>query len=588
MRRRIESGCFLKMTLRPPIQAQRKKEQTVLEHEQKWIRKRQVLQQKFWTVAFSAALLIGLLLLNFVAYRVYQTSVTFVSSGGELTVVPFGSIAFVLIGLLLLGISCFTSLQLRQYKTGKLFAAYVLLLGLSVSLASCNFLSDPLIPLIRAALNFGSSILLFRIIGYVTLQKSKKLYGALQAVMILAAVLGMASKIVSLFPLEQGWLYAFVDQAENGSVILSASLCILLMAASYRKSNEYSKKQMKILLLGLGLGAFLFPAISILPDLMIVQNIYSDEAVYIEVTMDLGYTVARSVPLLLFTGISAAIIFLLLRRAFSVDDPRLKIWPFVFYPLYTGAICFLLFLYGNAPMWIIAVVALLLVLPPLYQFWKMFSSPAEVAEQTYERRLLGEVEKEKQELSIYLHDDVLQSLIAFYRKIRSDRSGQYREMETALSELIAGVRRVSHNLYPTNVEDLGLEQSLQMCISELQNDYPSIAFDYRYQLCDGILPKALSLTIYRVARELMTNGAKHSEGTEISLRLEEDDAGYYIHVEDNGKGIAFPHHQAMLGAAHMGLYTVKRQVAALGGRINVESGPSAGTKYDIYLPKEEA
>ena len=109
MRRRIESGCFLKMTLRPPIQAQRKKEQTVLEHEQKWIRKRQVLQQKFWTVAFSATLLIGLLLLNFVAYRVYQTSVTFVSSGGELTVVPFGSIAFVLIGLLLLGIflSCF-------------------------------------------------------------------------------------------------------------------------------------------------------------------------------------------------------------------------------------------------------------------------------------------------------------------------------------------------------------------------------------------------------------------------------------------------------------------------------------------------
>ena len=318
----------------------------------------------------------------------------------------------------------------------------MLLLGLSVSLASCNFLSDPLIPLIRAALNFGSSILLFRIIGYVTLQKSKKLYGALQAVMILAAVLGMASKIVSLFPLEQGWLYAFADQSENGSVILSASLCILLMAASYRKSNEYSKKQMKILLLGLGLGAFLFLAISILPDLMIVQNIYSDEAVYIEVTMDLGYTVARSVPLLLFTGISAAIIFLLLRRAFSVDDPRLKIWPFVFYPLYTGAICFLLFLYGNAPVWIIAIIALLLVLPPLYQFWRMFSSPAEVAEQTYERRLLGEVEKEKQELSIYLHDDVLQSLIAFYRKIRSDRSGQYREMETALSELIAGVRRV--------------------------------------------------------------------------------------------------------------------------------------------------
>ena len=561
----------------------------MLEHEQKWIKKRQVLQQKkFWIVVFSAALLIGLLLLNFAAYRMYQTSVTFVSSGGELTVVPFGSIAFVLIGLLLLGISCFTSLQLCQYKTGKLFAAYVLLLGLSVSLASCNFLSDPLIPLIRAALNFGSSILLFRVIGYVTLQKDKKLYGALQAVLILAAVFGMASKIVSLFPLEQGWLYALADEAENGSIIVSASFCILLMAANYRKSNEYSKKQMKILLLGLGLGAFLFLSVSILPDLMIVQNIRADEPVYVEVTMDLGYTVARSVPLLLFTGISAAIIFLLLRRAFSVDDPRLNIWPFVFYPLYTGTICFLLFLYGNAPMWTIAIIALLLVLPPLHQFWKIFSSPAEVAEQTYEQRLLEEVEKEKQELSIYLHDDVLQSLIAFYRKIRYDQSGQYEEMETALSELIAGVRRVSHKLYPTNVEDLGLEQSLQMCISELQNDYPSTAFDYRYQLCDGILPKALSLTIYRVARELMTNGAKHSEGTEVSLRLAEDDAGYYIHVDDNGKGIATSHNKAVPESAPMGLYTVKRQVAALGGRINVESGPSAGTKYDIYLPKEEA
>ena len=59
-------------------------------------------------------------------------------------------------------------------------------------------------------------------------------------------------------------------------------------------------------------------------------------------------TVIDSFPLLLFAGISVAIIFMLLHREFSLEDMRLKVSWFIIIPLYLGLINILLFLYANS------------------------------------------------------------------------------------------------------------------------------------------------------------------------------------------------------------------------------------------------
>ena len=505
---------------------------------------------------------------------------------GVLTIIPFDSLLFLNVGIILLGIACFSILQLHQYKIGKLFAMYALLLGLSLSLAPCNRLNEFTLSFVRAIFTLGSSMLLFQVVGYLTLLRSRMLFKILQVMLICVATFSLIIQILAFFPIEQLWIYIFADESVNSCVVLSAFFSMALMIVNYKKSNSYTRKQSKTLILGIGAGILLFIAMSVIPNIYFVQNGQTEREAFVEVSMSPTETMLGSLPLLLFSGISIAIIFALLHRAFSVDDIRLKSRWFIITPLYLGLINVLLFLYANASAWILVITNILLLMPFLTGLWKFFTHKSS-EEETYEWRLMQEVEKEKQELSAYLHDDVLQSLIAFYRKIQSDESERYSDMKQPLSDLIAQIRSVSHNLYPTMVEDLGLEQSLYIFTDELQKNYPAVNILFHYKFTEGILPKAYALAIYRISKELVTNAAKHSGSMQIDLLLEEDVNGYYIQVKDNGAGFHTQGDDSLLKSPHMGLYTVKRQVAGLSGRMDVQSAPDIGTKFYIYIPKQE-
>ncbi len=534
---------------------------------------------KFALIVAFLVSVIGLIITNFLSFRSYQNM-------GVLTIIPFDSLLFLNVGIILLGIACFSILQLHQYKIGKLFAMYALLLGLSLSLAPCNRLNEFILSFVRAIFTLGSSMLLFQVVGYLTLLRSRMLFKILQVMLICVAVFSLIIQILAFFPIEQLWIYIFADESVNSCVVLSAFFSMALMIVNYKKSNSYTRKQSKTLILGIGAGILLYIAMSVIPNIYLVQNGQIEREAFVEVSMSPTETMLGSLPLLLFSGISIAIIFALLHRAFSVDDIRLKSRWFIITPLYLGLINFLLFLYANASAWILVITNILLLMPFLTGLWKFFTHKSS-EEETYEWRLMQEVEKEKQELSAYLHDDVLQSLIAFYRKIQSDESERYSDMKQPLSDLIAQIRSVSHNLYPTMVEDLGLEQSLYIFTDELQKNYPAVNIAFHYKFTEGILPKAYALAIYRISKELVTNAAKHSGSMQIDLLLEEDVNGYYIQVKDNGAGFRTQGDDSLLKSPHMGLYTVKRQVAGLSGRMDVQSAPDIGTKFYIYIPKQE-
>lgn len=534
---------------------------------------------KFALIVAFLASVIGLIITNFLSFRSYQNM-------GVLTIIPFDSLLFLNVGIILLGIACFSILQLHQYKIGKLFAMYTLLLGLSLSLAPCNRLNEFILSFVRAIFTLGSSILLFQVVGYLTLLRSRMLFKILQVMLICVATFSLIIQILAFFPIEQLWIYILADESVNSCVVLSAFFSMAVMIANYKKSNSYTRKQSKTLILGIGAGILLFIAMSVIPNIYFVQNGQTEREAFVEVSMSPTETMLGSLPLLLFSGISIAIIFALLHRAFSVDDVRLKSRWFIITPLYLGLINVLLFLYANASAWILVITNILLLMPFLTGLWKFFNHKSS-EEETYEWRLMQEVEKEKQELSAYLHDDVLQSLIAFYRKIQSDESERYSDMKQPLSDLIAQIRSVSHNLYPTMVEDLGLEQSLYIFTDELQKNYPAVNIAFHYKFTEGILPKAYALAIYRISKELVTNAAKHSGSMQIDLLLEEDVNGYYIQVKDNGTGFRTQGDDSLLKSPHMGLYTVKRQVAGLSGRMDVQSAPDIGTKFYIYIPKQE-
>ncbi len=534
----------------------------------------------FFVVLYFIVLAVGLIMVNFTAFNSY-------SKIGLKAVMPLDSILFLLVGLLLLGISCFAFLQLYKYKTGKLFAFYSLMIGISIALAPCSRINTELVTFCRAILTIASSVMLFEVIGYLTLLTKQKMYKLCRIILAGVAISGIFAHLLSLFSISSIWIYIIATESVNGSVILSALFSLIVMGIDYRKSNAYARKQSKILLWGIGMGVVLYFLASISPNVFMVQNVESDTQTYIELAVVPSDTVVMSIPLLLFSGVSIAIIFMMLRREFVVNDIRLKIKYFIMVPLYLGIFNTIIFAYANCSLWLLVIINFLLLIPFIKWCCTILCQTVNEEEYSYQWSIMKAIETEKQELAAYLHDDVLQSLIAFYRQVQADESKRYEDMKPALSKLISQIRSVSHNLYPTIVEDLGLEQSLNIFINGLKEDYPEVNVDCEYKLMEGILPKVYALTFYRIIRELVTNAAKHSGGLQVKCILSEDDNEYYICVQDNGKGYSAFKNDDLIKSPHMGLYTVKRQVSGLQGHMNCESGAQSGTSYNIYFPKKE-
>src|SRR4029453_10354406 len=94
----------------------------------------------------------------------------------------------------------------------------------------------------------------------------------------------------------------------------------------------------------------------------------------------------------------------------------------------------------------------------------------------------------------------------------------------------------------------------------------------------------IQLLVYQLAREALSNAARHSDATTIVLVLDEDEDSIRLRVTDDGQGFS------MLGvdsSSHFGLQLMRERVELAGGVLLVESNPGEGTTVLARLPIDE-
>lgn len=195
--------------------------------------------------------------------------------------------------------------------------------------------------------------------------------------------------------------------------------------------------------------------------------------------------------------------------------------------------------------------------------------------------LLHDLEEEQRKLSIFLHDEVLQSLIFVKNKLEKD----YPELDSCLKNVIHNVREMCNHLHPVMVEDLGLEPSLQALKKQLQLNH-NVEIELDYQLHLIILPKELSINMFRMIKELIHNAIKHASPYKIKVSLTESEGVITIRVEDDGKGFEVANPESVIGKNGIGLATVQKRVDLLSGTIDIRSEKDIGTFITITLPFE--
>jgi signal transduction histidine kinase len=207
-------------------------------------------------------------------------------------------------------------------------------------------------------------------------------------------------------------------------------------------------------------------------------------------------------------------------------------------------------------------------------------------------RLLTAQEEERKRLAREMHDDVSQRLAA-----NAIQVGQIEQQLTVanparpalasvreqLSDLSQDVHRISRQLHPSILDDLGLADAIR---SECQRweSRSQIAVDFRCGELPADIRKDIALCLFRITQEALRNAARHAQTERIELVLNADAECIRWKVQDYGCGfdVALTRGQPGLGLASM-----QERARFVGGDIRIESVPGQGTTIVVSLPLPE-
>ena len=101
--------------------------------------------------------------------------------------------------------------------------------------------------------------------------------------------------------------------------------------------------------------------------------------------------------------------------------------------------------------------------------------------------------------------------------------------------MIDDVRRLSRDLSPAILEDLGLQSALKYLIDGVSKHY-TVSYAFEVEDLDELFPADAHITVYRIFQECLTNISKHAGATEVSITIQEHDGLVSLVLEDNGAG----------------------------------------------------
>jgi PAS domain S-box-containing protein len=205
-------------------------------------------------------------------------------------------------------------------------------------------------------------------------------------------------------------------------------------------------------------------------------------------------------------------------------------------------------------------------------------------------RVLEAREEEKTRIARELHDELGQLLTALKMDLSwlrerlpaGELAGKADEMAGVLDSTVTSTRRISADLRPLMLDDLGLAEAASWLVEDFAKR-SGIHVDAR--IAEDLPLEKLSPTaataVYRAVQESLTNIVRHSGARHAWVLIEVDDGALYVEVEDDGRGIA---PQDLAKARSLGLRGMRERVAYLGGGLEIMRAPRGGTRLRLRMP----
>ncbi|MFO1488476.1 MAG: response regulator [Verrucomicrobiota bacterium] len=208
-------------------------------------------------------------------------------------------------------------------------------------------------------------------------------------------------------------------------------------------------------------------------------------------------------------------------------------------------------------------------------------------------RLVTAQETERRRIAREIHDELGQQLtglntdLAWLEKRLAESKGGRRTtwvnkiagMQAQIKTTIQTVRRISTDLRPALLDNLGLIAALEWQAREFQKR-TGIRCDFQCALETLDWDSDRSTTVFRIFQETLTNVTRHADADSVSASLTRAGDIIRLTVRDNGKGII----EGRARSKSLGILGMTERASLVGGSLHISSEPGAGTTVEAVIP----
>ncbi len=245
--------------------------------------------------------------------------------------------------------------------------------------------------------------------------------------------------------------------------------------------------------------------------------------------------------------------------------------------------------------WFITIVVLfiaaLIALAVYYRISQLKRTQA--LQKAFSQQLIASQESERQRIASELHDSLGQRLLVINNLLKLVLGKQNKgvapsqetmeEISGETSLAIQETREISYNLRPFQLDRLGLTKAIEI-VGRTVSSASGIPIECDLDNIDDALPENLRINFYRIVQESLNNVMKHSQATEVKIRVVRDDERIVLTVRDNGVGFMPANRPSKGGKSGFGLTGMEERAHSLGGAFRFRSAPMQGTTMTVEIP----
>jgi signal transduction histidine kinase len=207
-------------------------------------------------------------------------------------------------------------------------------------------------------------------------------------------------------------------------------------------------------------------------------------------------------------------------------------------------------------------------------------------------QLLTSQETERKRIAVELHDSLGQSLIVSKMRLwaiectlpAGESRKECEDLLTFLDEVIENVRRLSYDLLPLALQDLGLHAALLHLLEEFAR-YTGIGLSTDLDDVQALFSTDKQLMVFRIFQECLNNITKHAHAAAVFVAMKREPGGVSFRLEDDGDGFDV---QKVLASdwrkRGMGLAAMDERVRMMGGALQMQSQTGNGTRISFFIP----